>query len=313
MISRQRYGFTLVELLVVIAIIGILVALLLPAVQAARDAARRMQCKSHLKQIGLTCHTYAEAKGVLPGYAGESKPGNVYFETGAEVAEGFTGNNWIVQALPYMEDAALAEIFIQAFLDSDFRDEDLVRTAVATPIPMLYCPSRRRSAAYPLTGQWQQLYGDFGARTDYAMNGGAGRKNGRELFVQEDGVWILGKHVALKKITDGLSNTFLVGEKGMDPDKYITGRSFGDHAPIIGSKTLEAAVNTYVRYAAEVASQDRPGNCLSCHDFGSAHTGSWHVAMGDGSVRTLSYAMNLDTFRALATIHGGEVLTEVDN
>ena len=309
---RQRLGFTLVELLVVIAIIGILVALLLPAVQAARDAARRMQCKSHLKQIGLTCHTYAEAKGVLPGYASERGPGSVFFETGAEKVEGFKGNSWIVQSLPYMEDAALADIFIQAELDSDFRDEDLVRAAVATPVPMFYCPSRRAAEAYPLNGIWRDQYGDFGARTDYAMNGGAGSKNGRELTVLADGVWIFGKRVSLKKITDGLSNTFLVGEKGMDPDKYITGRSFGDHAPIIGSKTLEAAVNTYVRYAAEVASQDRPGNCLSCHDFGSAHTGSWHVAMGDGSVRALSYSMALDTFRALATIHGGEVLSDVD-
>ena len=309
---RQRPGFTLVELLVVIAIIGILVALLLPAVQAARDAARRMQCKSHLKQIGLTCHAYAEAKGVLPGYAGEMKPGSVFFETGAETAPGFPGNNWMVQVLPYMEDAALAEIFIQADLDSEFRDDDVVRAAAATPIPMLNCPSRRAAVAYPLNERWAQQYGDFGARTDYAMNGGAGRKNGRELFVQEDGVWILGKRVALKKITDGLSNTFLVGEKGMDPAKYVSGRAFGDHPPIIGSTTMGAAANAYVRYAAEVVIQDRVGNCLTCHDFGSAHTGSWHVAMGDGSVRALSYSMALDTFRALATIHGGEVLSDVD-
>ena len=309
---RQRPGFTLVELLVVIAIIGILVALLLPAVQAARDAARRMQCKNHLKQIGLACHTYAEAKGFLPGYAGEDKPGSIYFPDGRVVDKEFTGNNWIGQALPYMEDAALADIFIQAVLDPDIRDDDVVRAVVAIPIPMLICPSRRAVAAYPLHGQWQQQYGDLGARTDYAMNGGSGTKVERSINIIDEGIWVLGRRVAFKKITDGLTNTYLVGEKGIDPNQYTTGHGYGDSAPIIASQEFGETISTYLRYAAEVVSQDRGGNCLLCHDFGSAHTGGWHAAMGDGSVRTLSYSMSLPTHRALASIHGGEVLTEID-
>ena len=311
---RQRSGFTLVELLVVIAIIGILVALLLPAVQAAREAARRMQCKNHLKQIALACHTYAEANGFLPGYAGERRPLSVYFETGAEVDKEFTGNSWMVQALPYMEEAALADYFIQAELDPEFRDKDVLRAAVATPVPTLYCPSRRAAAAYPLHGQWQQQYGDLGARTDYAMNGGSGFMIVRDLYIIEDGIWIMGKRVAFKRVTDGLTNTYLVVEKGIDSNKYTTGDGFGDGAPIIATQdTIWGAANNYVRFAIDVPAQDRAGICLSCHDIGSAHSGSWNVAMADGSVRTLSYGMDIETHHALASIHGDEVLIEFGN
>jgi len=99
----------------------------------------------------------------------------------------------------------------------------------------------------------------------------------------------------------------------MDPNKYTAGDDVGDFAPIVGNKDAWGAANSYVRYAAEVPSQDRLGNCLSCHDFGSAHVGGWNATMGDGSVRTLSYAMRLTIHQALASIQGDEVLTEVDN
>ena len=111
---RQAAGgiraFTLVELLVVIAIIGILVGLLLPAVQSAREAARRTQCLNHLKQIGLACHNFFESNGYFPGYAGEIPPDDVTLPDGVEENDDWRGANWMVQSMPFMEDSPLAEI-----------------------------------------------------------------------------------------------------------------------------------------------------------------------------------------------------------
>ena len=303
---RQRPGFTLVELLVVIAIIGILVALLLPAVQAAREAARRMQCKNHLKQIGLACHSFAEANGYLPGYAGDWQPAVVRF--GDAPPEGqeendLEGTNWMRQAMPYMDEAPLADILLQRESDPNFLDNPMLRDALQVPVPTLNCPSRRAAVAYPL--KYADSYdSELGARTDYAMNGGSATLNVRYADVWIDGFWILGRRVAFKHVTNGLSKTYLIGEKAMNASKYTAGDDYGDLSPIGIGKDLDSGANSYVRYACEEPTQDRVNYCFACHKFGSAHPSGWHAVMGDGSVRTLSYDMNLITLRALSAIKG---------
>ena len=316
----SRKGFTLVELLVVIAIIAMLVTLLLPAVQAARESARNTQCKNNLKQIGLSCLNYESANGELPGYNGEQPPLIVSFPVNARsrnvAASQYTkGGNWLLQVLAYMEDVALSETLTELSLArSSNRNDPSVASAVATPIPSLYCPTRREARAYPLHGAYRTRYGKSGARSDYAMNGGAtsGRISGNAITVRNDGVWMLGKRATMKNLLDGTSKSYLVGEKAMDALKYATGNGIGDHAPVAGLVDTRGAANSYVRYAARRPAPDANDNCLGCHDFGSAHNQGWNAVMCDGSVRQLSYGNSQDVHRALASISGEELDHNVD-
>lgn len=318
--TRARSGFTLVELLVVIAIIAMLVTLLLPAVQAAREAARLTQCRNNLKQIGLACHNYESANGEFPGFNGEEPPLSVTFNTNTR-ARNVTakdvepGGNWIMQALTFMEETPLTNFLVEISTSRRVDKKDpRVGQAVATPVASLYCPTRREVRAYPLHSSFRARYGKFGARTDYAMNGGAtkGRVSGNQVSVQNDGVWMMGKRASIKNMLDGTSKTYLAGEKAMDALRYTTGNSIGDHAPIVGWTKGFGAANSYVRYAARPPAADSDNNCLGCHDYGSAHRQGWNAVMCDGSVRTLSYANSWKTHRAFASISGQEINNEAE-
>jgi prepilin-type N-terminal cleavage/methylation domain-containing protein len=314
--KRKRPAFTLVELLVVIAVIGILIALLLPAIQAAREAARQTQCRNNPKQIAISFHNFESARGYFPGHGGERQPLRVDF--GAQrrnraIGMQFTGN-WLLQSITYMEDKLIADVLIAAGQGTATQSQ--VRLAVASPIPILYCPSRRAPVAYPLVRAEQQAYGPVGARTDYAINGGSSAavdSNGRPAFnikLEFDGVWSLGRKMALKKIMDGTSNTYLVGEKAMDILHYTTGTDVGDRAPIAGLKDNSGASNSYVRFAVRPPSRDVANNCAACHEFGSAHPATLNMSMADGSVQSVSYGMEVRLHRMLASIAGDEFADE---
>jgi prepilin-type N-terminal cleavage/methylation domain-containing protein len=317
--SREGWerGFTLVELLVVVAIIGILTALLMPAVQAAREAARQTQCRNHLKQIGLSFHNFEAVQKYFPGHGGEREPRGVDFgaqRLARQLGMKVTGN-WVLQSLTFMEQGLVADVLMRAAQGKATQAE--LKRAVAVPVATLYCPSRREPLAYPLVKTHLAAFGPVGARADYAINGGSSTEagsNGKDgggfnFVLQHDGIWSIGRRTKLKDVTDGLSNTYLVGEKAMDVLDYTTGEDEGDRAPIAGLKDNYGAANSFVRFGVSPASQDIANTCQSCHNFGSAHPTTWNVSMADGSVHSVSYDLDVRLHRILASIDGQEAAT----
>ena len=309
---NRRSGFTLVELLVVIAIIGILVGLLLPAVQAIRESARQVQCRNHLKQLALASCNYESAFRYFPAYSGEAPPAFVEFPRRQRDIKK-RGWNWISKSLMFMEQPVLSErwgVFGAA--------ETLVLTPpeqqmLKTPVSGLYCPSRRSAEAYPLLDSYHVRFGELSARSDYAINGGPAvtkipdDPSVRDIVSLGDGIWQLGVYTKLNSVTDGLSNTYLIGEKAMSSNNYTNGHDFGDRAPVAGWLDHPESSNSNVRFAARSSHQDKPNSCLACHEFGSAHSANWNAALADGSVRAMFYTMDLKVHRALASIHDGDI------
>lgn len=312
--TDRRHGFTLIELLVVIAIIGILVALLLPAVQQAREAARRTQCKNNLKQIGLALHNYHDATNRIPALV---------------VAN---GNNqslfgWTTMLLPYLDQAPLYNSLASA-PGKDWTGAPAVGfsanmqfltqpNGLSTPLTVVRCPSDTGSATVSLTGYFSgttQIYG----RSNYAVSIGSDPRNTNGAFPL--GVINLPwpyNYIPWRKFsefTDGLSNTFLVGERVSF--NSINGLDIGHDSPWAGQ-----AVKNYDGGATCLATSpiNAKGNGLSPYyfvlpdcmlAFSSWHVGGAHFLMGDGAVWFISENIDITTYGNLATVAGGEVLGE---
>jgi prepilin-type N-terminal cleavage/methylation domain-containing protein/prepilin-type processing-associated H-X9-DG protein len=310
--GSQARGFTLIELLVVIAIIGILIALLLPAVQAARESARMSQCANHLKQLGLACATHEEAFGHFPtggwGYNWVGIPGRGF---GPDQPGG-----WAYNILPFMEQEALHDWGLGG-TSAELRAASARR--ISTPLSTLYCPSRRPAALYPITSQWSGLYETDPvsrvARQDYAINGGSSRQP--DVFAGPsslnppasswpntsgcNGISYVRSQVTISQISDGLSTTYLVGEKYLNPDNYSNGVDLGDN------QTAFAGCNRdTTRYGSQswLPAQDQSGRTDESI-FGSAHSSGCQFVFCDGSVHLIGYQIDRNTHTNLARRNDG--------
>ena len=248
---RPPAGFTLVELLVVIAIIAMLVALLLPAVQSAREAARRIQCSNNLKQFALACLNHESSHGTLPsngwGYRWVGDP---------DLGMGKTQpGGWTFAVLPYLEEKSIWNIATSGPGDKPTR----LSRVVQTPISLFHCPSRREAKTYPFTKSPNYFYNVSEvfavARGDYACNAGTQpacvqtgptTEQGADTFSwcgpgasgwstgsmpnnwRATGVMFQRSEVTMAKIRDGSSKTYLIGERYLNPDDYSTGEDFAD-------------------------------------------------------------------------------------
>ena len=323
-------AFTLVELLVVITIIGILIALLLPAVQAAREAARRMQCTNNLKQLGLGCLTHEQTHGFLPsgGWA-YYWMGDADFGFGRQQPGGWTYN-----VLPYIEQQAAHDI--GAGMSYVAKRKALVQLAEQAQ-PIFYCPTRRSPivSAYAVSiCNVQTTTSAKCAHTDYAANGGTkiewfspgeGSPKGNPSSITSwttvgdsgattveptDGVIRVVNGVSVAEIKDGLSNTYLIGEKYLNPDHYDDGVDGGDNNPIYCGADWD-----WTRFAlpytdsqgvvhCSTPAQDQPG-MFAWKIFGSAHASGCNMALCDGSVTTISYSIDEETYRRLVSRNDG--------
>jgi len=261
----RRRAFTLVELLVVIAIIAVLIALLLPAVQKVRESANRIACANNLKQIGLAYHAYYDANSAFPtaGKNADSPPG-------ASVPNGRPEWSWTYQILPFIEQQALY---------SNPSDAEIYKT----PIKVYYCPSRR-----PPT-----VYGGL-AKVDYAGCSGTDATNGHDGILIRTGQ---GK-VTIQDITDGTSNTLMVGEKQLNVAKL--GVAYDDNEAYVSPGWDPEIFRIAVPYKSSwlpPAPDFRDANLLdSTNRFGSSHPAGINGVFADGSIRTIHFSVDPSTF-----------------
>jgi prepilin-type N-terminal cleavage/methylation domain-containing protein len=316
----KRRAFTLVELLVVIAIIGILIGLLLPAINSAREAARRMQCKNNLKQMGLGCQNHISTHGIFPtggwGWFWVGDP-NCGFKDGQP-------GGWYYNILPFIEFNYLHEMgagsggpgSAQAMLGAQQR--------VHTPVPTFNCPTRRicklldkpsngTSIAYNANNN--NPNDNTASRGDYAaccssiggpeFGGGPGGTfaggisqyqaarsfawpdcNNRNSSQYESGVSFTRSLVTTQMVTRGQAHVIMIGEKSADPEHYLDGTDGGDNESIYVGQD-----NDIYRTTVHTPLQDVPG-VNSYGNFGSAHTAGAHICYGDGSVHIIRYEVD---------------------
>jgi prepilin-type processing-associated H-X9-DG protein/prepilin-type N-terminal cleavage/methylation domain-containing protein len=299
---RRPWAFTLIELLVVIAIIGVLVALLLPAVQAAREAGRRIQCVNNLKQIGLALHNYESIHRTLtPGYVSN------FDATGNDLGPGW---GWAAMLLPQFEQATVysATNFTQNI------EVPANLTARLMVVGNFLCPSDRYAASWPavdrdiLTGAAIREICRVAPSNYVGMNGTS------EPGPDGEGVLFRNSRVAFRDITDGLSQTLAVGERShlLGPATWagaVTGALlYDDDGNNIGTPDLETGPGMILGHAGEGVG---PGaNRSEPNQFYSLHAGRGvNFLFADGHVTFLKSTMNYKTYLALSTRSGGEVIS----
>lgn len=305
---NRRPAFTLVELLVVIAIIGVLVALLLPAVQAARESARRMKCANNLRQLGLAMHNYADSFGGLP-------PQRVWNASGVGAWHTGSLHGWAVSILPQLEQTNLLN---QYDMDQPFFEpvnQPVVAQRVnlfecpsapgnhmidAFPVPPSYAPDNTRKAA---VGDYWSLYGFYDPIRHASQP-------------YHDGALVRLTSQPFAAITDGTSNTLLLVENAGRPDWYVRGKK---QPGLPGSTSSSfhwvggwASYNSFWARGYSGDGMTSFGPCaVNCNnDLGvyAFHPAGANILLCDGSVTFLSGSVDLFTFYALATRADGEVV-----
>jgi prepilin-type N-terminal cleavage/methylation domain-containing protein len=393
---QLRIGFTLIELLVVIAIIGVLIALLLPAVQKVREAANRIQCANNLKQMGLAIHNFHDTYNRFPTQGGWWCHGISYNQDGTPHSLKYQQASWGFQILPFIEQQPLYNTLDTVpFNSTPYTSPPSVNTAPmgqnlpssmfpdafgpvgsfyivgsacdnqgvgngqarGTPVKIYYCPSRRPAGLYSGHGSWSGGLITSTMLTDYASVSPACVpmiKNSQGLYAEDTYGLIYGwassegnaarcqndwqyglKHGIIgggpwgstaqaykhtfASITDGSSNTMLLGEKWMSVSDYGGGNGADDFGPFAGTDSDEVRCSGTLQISLggnniplanphqDVPTSQCPGNDSwpSSMQFGSAHPAGMNAVFGDGSVHNVKYGIDPEIFNALGHMNDG--------
>ena len=327
----MKKGFTLVELLVVIAIIGMLVGLLLPAVQQARESARLLQCNNNLKQLGLASLNHVDTAKTYPSGGWHWRVvGDADWGLGPDQPGG-----WAFSLLPFLEQEAL----YQSGSNGDKTNtpnaakKQGARVCVETPLSVFNCPSRRAAKLYPFAHGTNQssLYNCTPsptltevAKIDYAGNFGSRKTETNAVKFTpatyaeaqdfqcgdspETGVIYRCSKVTMQQIKDGTSNTYLLGEKYLMSNDYDTGKNDSDNEGAFFGAVNDTLRTTCVSKSSQdqMPDQDREGYNTPKHAFGSTHSAGFGMAMCDGSAQRISYEITPEVHNRLGDRRDGE-------
>lgn len=303
---RLRKALTLIELLVVISIIGIVLAITLPAVQSAREASRRTECSNRLKQLALGVINHESTFQHLPsngwGWLWIGEPGR-----GSGVRQ---PGGWIYQTLPYIEQGELTQMGAG---QADALRRLTLAELTDTALEALRCPSRPASALCPRDPNivWRNAEPrPFLSRSDYAGNGGSrfmgihdgpltlAEGDSRSFpwpdFKEFDGIFRQRVPTRLRDITDGLSNTYFIGEKHVSRLHYGTYGDFGYDQSLVSGDDWDL-----IRWTDKTPQQD--GNQPAPERFGSIHPSGFHMSFADGAVKFLGHDIDGQTHRQLGS------------
>jgi prepilin-type N-terminal cleavage/methylation domain-containing protein/prepilin-type processing-associated H-X9-DG protein len=324
--SSRRPAFTLVELLVVIAIIGILVSLLLPAIQSAREAARRAQCTNNLKQLSLamiqheSVHRHLPAGGWYGNWVGDPDRGYDDRQPGG----------WIYNILPFIEHQEIRDLGAGLTAEQKL---DVFRQRDAITISFMNCPTRRASIPYVNGWKWPSRncgQSPYHSRADYAANAGdieALEQVCEQIYPRtleeadeyprpewppttrdSNGITYCGVAVKLSAVTDGVGKTYLVGERYCDPNTYDTGLDLSDDWSMWTGYQDDICRSTFYDPTTgnnRVPVQDTPYLSLR-ENFGSAHLAGCNMAFGDGSVHLIGFDIDAEVHRRFGNRLDGE-------
>jgi prepilin-type N-terminal cleavage/methylation domain-containing protein/prepilin-type processing-associated H-X9-DG protein len=322
----SRWAFTLIELLVVIAIIGILIGMLLPAVQKVRDAAAKSSCSNNLKQLGLGIHNFEHNRGRIP-YSGDET-----INSGCCITPGSRHWSWLARVLPFIEQD---NVFNQGGIGlnpatplfTGTTAAPIPNVILATQIKVFLCPAD--TTGQPKTGvanfpgsvrigqtnykgvagrNWAWGNAQWNNNTNWNTNpagtnsGGVFGNNGLD---RGDGMFCRSGFffsITLTSVSDGLSNTYAVGECIPDMDIHSSW-------PYSNTSTATCAIPLNNAMNPGQPGFNNPGDWPNVYSFRSRHAGGGNFLMGDGSVRYVSQSINILTYRAQASRQGGEVVS----